>query len=58
MLDALWRCEKVSHEILMTGKLICLLSAEGGGGGGAGAGAGAAGGRRGCHANEGNTNSY
>lgn len=38
----------------MTGKLICLLSAEGGGGGGAGA----AGGRRGCHANEGNTNSY
>lgn len=39
----------------MTGKLICLLSAEGGGGG---AGAGAAGGRRGCHANEGNTNSY
>lgn len=39
----------------MTGKLICLLSAEGGEGG---AGAGAAGGRRGCHANEGNTNSY
>lgn len=39
----------------MTGKLICLLSSEGKVGGGDGAGDG---GRRGCHANEGNTNSY